>query len=189
MGKARAIEIVKKYYSESGIAYQALVAHGDAIAKKAESFIRRNPELGLDEELIMEAAYLHDIGISDTNAPSIGCFGSAPYIVHGIIGRKRLEDEGLFPHALIAERHIGVGLTSAEIQANGWPLPMRDMKPETIDEEAICFLDLFFSKTPGKWAQEKSPSDIRKSLARYGDRHVSVFDQWLRKFREPTVTI
>jgi uncharacterized protein len=185
MGKAHAIEILKKYYSESGKAYQALVAHGDAIAEKAESFIRRNSELGLDEELIIEAAYLHDIGISDTHAPSIGCFGPAPYIEHGIIGRKRLENEGLFQHALIAERHIGVGLAREEIQNNGWPLPMRDMKPETAEEEAVCFLDLFFSKTPGQWTEEKSLPDIRQSLARYGDRHVLVFDQWCRKFKEP----
>jgi uncharacterized protein len=176
---------LKKYYSESGITYQALVAHGDAIARKAESLIRRNHELGLDEELIVEAAYLHDIGVSDTHVPSIGCFGSAPYISHGIIGRKRLENEELFRHALIAERHIGVGLTREEIRANRWPLPLRDMKPETVEEEAVCFLDLFFSKTPGRWAQEKSQSSIRQSLTRYGDRHVLVFDRWCGKFREP----
>jgi uncharacterized protein len=185
MGKAHAIGILKKHYSESDIAYQALVAHGDAIVRKAESFIQRNHKLGMDEELILEAAYLHDIGISDTHAPAIGCFGGAPYIVHGIIGRKRLESEGLFKHALIAERHIGVGLTSEEIKSNQWPLPLRDMRPETAEEEAVCFLDLFFSKTPGRWAQEKSLADIRKSLTRYGDRHVLVFDQWCRKFSEP----
>jgi uncharacterized protein len=185
MGKAHAIEILKKYYTESGITYQALVTHGDAIARKAESFILRNHELGLDEELIMEAAYLHDVGISDTHAPSIGCFGADPYIAHGIIGRKRLENEGLLRHALIAERHIGVGLICKEIQANQWPLPLRDMIPETAEEEAVCFLDLFFSKTPGRWEQEKPLSSIRQSLARYGDRHVLVFDQWCRKFREP----
>lgn len=185
MGKAHAIEILKKYYSESSLTYQALVAHGDAIALKAKAFIQRNHKLGLDEELIMEAAYLHDIGISDTHAPSIGCFGAAPYIAHGIIGRERLESEELPKHALIAERHIGVGLTSEEIQTNQWPLPLRDMKPETAEEEAVCFLDLFFSKTPGRWAQEKSLSNIRQTLTRYGDRHVLVFDQWCRKFGEP----
>jgi uncharacterized protein len=187
MGKVRAIEILKKYYSESGITYQALVAHGDAIARKAERFIQRNHELGLDEELIIEAAYLHDIGISDTHAPSIGCFGDVPYIAHGIIGRERLENEGLFQHALIAERHIGVGLTREEIEASQWPLPLRDMKPETVEEEAVCFLDLFFSKTPGRWAQEKSISDIRQNLTCYGERHVLIFDQWRRKFREPEI--
>ena len=185
MGKAHAIEILKKYYSESGITYQALVAHGDAIAGKAESFIRCNHKLALDEELIIEAAYLHDIGVSDTHAPSIGCFGASPYIAHGFIGRERLENEGLFRQALIAERHVGVGLTREEIEANRWPLPLRDMKPETVEEEAVCFLDLFFSKTPGRWTQERSLSGIRQSLARYGDRHSLVFDQWCRKFREP----
>jgi uncharacterized protein len=185
MGKEKALEILKRYYDESSIAYQAIVAHGDAIAKKAKSFLARNSELGLDNELIIEAAYLHDIGISGTNAPEIGCHGSAPYIAHGIIGRECLEKEGLFKHALIAERHIGVGLTKEEIQANGWPLPMRDMKPESVEEEAVCYLDLFFSKTPGRWAQEKSPSEIRRSLSRYGDRHERVFDQWRLKFKEP----
>lgn len=185
MGKAHAIEILKKYYPESSLTYQALVAHGDAIARKAEAFILRNHTVGLNEDLVMEAAYLHDIGISDTHAPSIGCFGEAPYIAHGIIGRKRLESEGLFQHALIAERHIGVGLTCEEITANQWPLPLRDMRPETVEEEAVCFLDLFFSKTPGRWAQEKSQSGIRQGLASYGDRHVLIFDQWCRKYGEP----
>jgi uncharacterized protein len=67
---------------------------------------------------------------------------------------------------MIAERHVGAGLTCEEIQSNQWPLPLRDMKPETAEEEAVCFLDLFFSKTPGQWSQEKSLSCIRKSLAR-----------------------
>jgi uncharacterized protein len=185
MGKDRAIEILKKYYSESGITYQALIAHGDAIARKAESLFPRNPQWGLDENLIMEAAYLHDIGISDTQAPSIGCFGEAPYIAHGIIGRKRLESEGLFKHALIAERHIGVGLTREEIQRNQWPLPLRDMMPMTVEEEVVCFLDLFFSKTPGRWAQEKSFAEIRQNLTHYGERHLFIFEQWCSKFHEP----
>jgi hypothetical protein len=48
--------------------------------------------------------------------------------------------------ALVCERHIGVGISIAEIQHHNLPLPSRDMIPVSIEEQLICYSDKFFSK-------------------------------------------
>ena len=184
MGRQNATHILRKYYDETGDTYRILVAHGDAISKKATAILLRNPELTADADLIEEAAYLHDIGVMETNAPSIGCLGRRDYLEHGIVGGRILEKEGLERHARIAERHIGVGLTAHDIRAGNLPLPIKDMVPVTIEEEIVCFADLFFSKKPGKLHKEKKKEKIRSRLSEFGERQALTFDAWCRKFRE-----
>lgn len=184
MGRDKAITILKRHYRPETAAFKVLVAHGDAIRKKAMTLIEKNPRFDVDTDLIEESAYLHDIGIIDTSASSIGCHGDHPYLTHGVFGKARLEQEALPKHARIAERHIGVGLTKEDIVKNNLPLPHKDMMPETIEEEIICFLDLFFSKIPGKMDEEKPKALIRENLATFGNRHVAVFDTWCKKFNE-----
>lgn len=186
MGKAEAISILTQCCDPEGATFRALVAHGDAIWGKIRAILERSHFDDADTALLEEAAYLHDIGAIRTSSPDIGCAGEAPYIMHGFFGREMLEALGMPRHALIAERHIGVGLTLADIEALGLPLPMRDAVPETLEEELLCFADLFFSKRPGKEAVEKPIARIRKKLARHGERQVRVFDEWCKKFGEPT---
>ena len=124
----------------------------------------------IDREFVKEAALLHDIGVCRTAAPGIGCHGSEPYIRHGIIGREILEAEGLPRHAMVCERHIGVGLTVEDIRAQNLPLPMREMSPVSVEERIICFADLFYSKYPGALHTEKSPEAVRKKLVQFGHR-------------------
>lgn len=139
--------------------------------------------LGADNRaFIEEAALLHDIGVSQVYAPDIGLHGAHPYIMHGVLGRAILEKEGYPLHGLVCERHIGVGLTVADIERQQMPLPRRDMCPVSICEQIICFADLFYSKTPGKLSLRKSPEKIRKKLALFGDDKVVVFDSWMKQF-------
>jgi uncharacterized protein len=49
----------------------------------------------------------------------LGCHGDRPYITHGIIGAELLGNEGLPGHALVCERHIGVGLSIEDIKSQG----------------------------------------------------------------------
>jgi len=165
-----------------GQAGEIVVTHGSAVAALALAVGRR---LVLPEEELLflgEAAMLHDIGICRVYAPDIGLFGTLPYIVHGVVGREILEAEGLSRHALVCERHIGVGLNIADIANQRLPLPHRDMTPQTLAEEIICFADLFYSKKPGKLEQMKSPARVREKLAHFGVDKVQIFDGWLERF-------
>lgn len=174
------IDILNRYFQ--GETREIVVIHGSAVA--ALSLAIGSSLLLAEEELLFleQAALLHDIGICKVYAPDIGLFGSHPCIMHGVLGREILESEGLPRHALVCERHIGVGLDVEDIVGQGLPLPHRDMTPRTLAEEIICFADLFFSKKPGKLDQIKSPAKVREKLARFGVAKVQIFDKWLGRF-------
>jgi uncharacterized protein len=135
-----------------------------------------------DCRFVEEAALLHDIGVCRIHAPKLGLHGEHPYIMHGIIGREILENEGFPLHALVCERHIGVGLTVADIISQELPLPHRDMTPLSLSEQIISFADLFYSKSPGKITLQKSPERVRDKLAGFGDGKVQIFDRWMECF-------
>ena len=161
---------------------EILMVHGRMIAEKALGIAAR---LGLDATtclLIEEAAYLHDIGVCRVYAPGIGCHGVEPYITHGVAGRAIWEQEGLPLHALICERHTGVGLTCADIEQQHLPLPLRAMVPVSLAEQIICYSDLFFSKHVGRLHVEKDAAAVRKGLARFGPDKVAIFDAWYTRF-------
>lgn len=175
-----AIAILGRYFE--GEALQVLVTHGRAVAGLSLAVART---LALPEEeigFITEAAMLHDIGVCRVEAPGLGLHGGHPYIMHGILGREILEGEGLPRHALVCERHIGVGLSVADIVGQRLPLPLRDMMPVSISEEIICFADLFFSKKPGRLEQRKPAGRVREKLAGFGGEKVQIFDVWMKRF-------
>lgn len=157
-----------------------LVTHSRAVADKALEIARRHPELGADEAFIEEAAMLHDIGIVGVNAPAIACIGTEPYICHGILGAEMLRAEGMERHALVCERHTGTGLTLQQIVEQQLPLPHRDMQPQSIEEQIICFADKFFSKT--RLDTEKSVEQARRSLEKFGEEGLVKFDAWCERF-------
>ena len=176
-------KIIQKYYKKNSKTYQILIKHGKAVANKALKIAKKVKHLNPDLKFIKEAAMLHDIGIFLTKAPEIDCCGDKPYICHGYLGREILEKEGLPRHALVCERHIGMGLSTQEIKKQKYPLPIRDMRPVSIEEEIICFADRFFSKNEKCLTKEKSVERIRKGLMRYGKDQVKKFDQWQKKFQ------
>lgn len=132
---------------------------------------------------IEEAALLHDIGVCQVHAPGLGLHGIHPYIMHGVLGRAILDKEGYPLHALVCERHTGVGLTREEIIRQRLPLPHRDMCPQSLSERIICFADLFYSKKPGRLGERKSVTQVRKKLLPFGEEKVAVFDAWLSQFK------
>lgn len=135
-----------------------------------------------DRRFIEEAALLHDIGVCQVHASGLGLHGKHPYIMHGVLGRAILEQEGYPLHALVCERHTGVGLTLEEIVRQGLPLPHREMCPESLSEQIICFADLFYSKKPGRLGERKTVEKVRKKLLPFGEEKVAVFDAWLEQF-------
>jgi uncharacterized protein len=136
---------------------------------------------GPDLRFIAEAALLHDIGIYRTDAARIGCHGREPYVRHGVIGRQILESHGLPRHALVCERHVGVGLTVADIRTQNLPLPLREMVPVSIEEVLICYADKFFSKSdPGRELPLKAIVD---ELGRFGQDKAQLFMTWHEQFQ------
>jgi uncharacterized protein len=174
-------DLLKKYFA--GDALHIIATHGRLVADKALRIAKNCPTSHLlDIDFIEEAALLHDIGVSQTDAPSLGCHGTAPYICHGVLGRAILEKEGFPRHALVCERHIGVGLTIEDITEQGLPLPKRDMLPISPEEKIIACADLFFSKRADTLSLEKPLSQIRKELSKFGSSKPAVFDQWIAEF-------
>jgi uncharacterized protein len=173
------ITIIEKYYSPQSEAYEILVNHSRLVAEKAVEIARNKPDLNADIPFVEEAAWLHDIGIFLTHAPSIGCSGDYPYICHGYLGADLLRREGLPRHALVAERHTGTGISLGEIIEQELPLPHRDMRPVSVEEQIVCFADKFYSKT---YHGMKTIEEIRVSLGRHSEENVVQFDKWCEMF-------
>lgn len=165
------------------VALSIILEHSRCVAKKALQIAAGSPFAeSLDTAFIEEAALLHDIGVSMTDAPALDCHGTKPYICHGILGREILENAGLPRHALVCERHIGVGLTIADIIAQHLPLPHREMLPVSNEEKIIACADLYYSKKRMNLSTEKSLEMIKSNLAQFGSAKVAVFEGWLKEF-------
>lgn len=176
-------DLLKKYYQNAPEARQILFEHSRLVTRKALSIARAlAPYQPVKVQFIAEAAMLHDIGMVFTNAPQLRCYGELPYLAHGIKGCEILQLEGLPAHARVCERHTGTGLSRQEILAQKLPLPARDMCPESVEEKIICYADLFFSKNPRQRGREKSPTEVRNEVIKYGQHHAEIFDLWHRQF-------
>ncbi len=175
-------KIIEKHYPKKGDAYKILMGHSFAVAKKAVEIAKKAKHLQPNIKFIEEAAKLHDIGIFLTDAPQIGCFGEKPYLCHGTLGRGILEREGLLRHALVCERHTGVGITAEEVRMNKLPLPERDMVPLSVEEEIICLADNFFSKSGKNLFREKNTEEVKKRLRQHGEEKVKKIELLFKKY-------
>ena len=172
--------IIDKYYPDDNQLRYILLTHSGMVARRALRIADAHPEQKFDQQFILEAAMLHDIGIFRCNAPSIHCHGTEPYICHGRIGAMILREEGYPRHARVCERHTGAGLTQTDIESRHLPLPVQDFLPETLEEKLICYADKFYSKTHPE--REKSLEDAERSLAKFGETGLERFREWARLF-------
>lgn len=173
-------DIIRKYYPEDNALRRLLLRHSRQVAEKAVAVAERHPELPLDKAFLRRAAMLHDIGIFLTDAPGIHCHGCEPYLLHGRLGAELLRREGLEQEARVCERHTGTGLTEAAIRQQGLPLPPGDYRPETLEEQVICYADKFFSKSHPD--RERTVAETEKSLAKFGAASVETFRNWQERF-------
>ena len=181
------LSIIQRYYTPGNDDYRVLVLHSRQVADLAVKLGQRLVDKGepVDLEFVEEAAMLHDIGMCRTDAPGIHCYGTEPYIRHGILGRQMLDAIGLFRHGRVCERHTGTGITAAEIIDQHLPInPPRDLLPESVEEKLVCYADKFFSKSRLD-EPPKSLERVRKSLAKFGDDSVVRFDEMATLFGEP----
>jgi uncharacterized protein len=172
--------VIDKYYSENNELKRILITHSQSVAHRALQIVSLHPELHLDADFVQEAAMLHDIGIIRTNAPVICCYGTEPYIRHGLLGGEMLRTEGYPRHARVCERHTGAGLSVEEIVAQNLPLPHADLLPETMEEKVICYADKFFSKT--HLERERTVEQALASLRKHDSTGIDRFKQWIEMF-------
>ncbi len=178
-----AVKIIEKYYKKNSDAFRILTEHSRAVSKKAVAIAGAVRELSPDVEFIKEASMLHDIGIFLTNAPDIDCYGEYDYLMHGVLGRELLEKEGLMKHALVCERHIGVGISLKQIIEEDLPLPKREMVSETIEEEIIALADNFFGKSEKNLTRERSVEEVRERIKKHGEEKLNTLNQWFVKYK------
>ena len=181
------LSIIERYYTPGNDDYRVLVSHSRRVADLAVALSQRQIDAGvpIDIEFVEEAAMLHDIGMCRTDAPGIHCYGTEPYILHGVIGRRMLDSMGLFRHGRVCERHTGAGITAAEIVAQRLPIdPPRDLLPESLEEKVICYADKFFSKSRLD-EPPKTMERARRSLAKFGGDTLERFDALVALFGEP----
>ena len=172
--------IIDEYYPSENELRRILMVHSRQVADRCLLIARKHPELRLDAEFLEEAAMLHDIGIFGTNAPGIQCFGTEPYIRHGLIGGQILRQKGWERHARVCERHTGTGLTAWDIEQQQLPLPHEDFMPEELEEQVVCYAGKFYSKTrPGS---ERTVVEAMRSLEKFGWDGIKRFQKWVDLF-------
>jgi uncharacterized protein len=173
--------IIDKYYPSENELRRILLIHSRQVADRCMKIAKHHPELKLDVEFLEEAAMLHDIGIFRCDAPGIQCFGSEPYICHGVIGGRILREEGWLRHALVCERHTGTGLSREQIEKQGLPLSLDGIyEPEALEEQVVCYADKFYSKT--HLERERSVVEAVQSLEKFGEKGVKRFLEWTKLF-------
>lgn len=172
--------LIDKYYPVGSLRRDIYLRHCRSVAGLAVEIARRL-NLPFDLKEVEAAAMLHDIGICLTDARDIGCEGKSPYILHGLLGAMLLRDEGFDEkYARVAERHTGAGITAAEVEAQGLPLPVRDYMPETLLERLICYADKFYSKS-GEM-KKKPLTVVRASMLKISEATLERFDRLDREF-------
>lgn len=174
------LAIIDQYYPQGSKARDILLTHSECVTRKALQIVAKHPELKLDRTFIQEAAMLHDIGIVKCDAPGIECFGTEPYIKHGIIGADMLRAAGYPKHARVCERHTGAGIALQNIVEQHLRLPHQDFLPETMEEQVICYADKFYSKT--HLNRVRTPEQALKSIGRFGKEGAERFARWMQLF-------
>lgn len=175
MSTEDACKVIDKYYGTDPHLRRILVCHSLQVADMALEIVKSHG-LPLDPAQVSVAALLHDIGIFLTNAPSIGCNGKDPYILHGVLGAEIIRNEGFGEEiAGVAAHHTGAGITVEDIVKQGLPLPDGDYCPRNLLEKLVCYADKFYSKSGNM--QKKTLGQVRAGLSRFGSDSLCRFDE------------
>ena len=171
--------IIDRYYPDNNPLQPVYLTHCGQVARLALDICRRR-SLAVAPADVEAAAMLHDIGVFLCHAPSIGCNGNEPYIMHGVLGADLLRREGApEAYARVAERHTGSGISAGEAIRLGLPAD-RSYIPQTELERVVCYADKFFSKSGDM--RQKTFAQVRESMARFGSDSLARFDSLAAEF-------
>ncbi|BAL87583.1 hypothetical protein AMIS_23630 [Actinoplanes missouriensis 431] len=134
----------------------------------------------LDGDLVRAGCLLHDIGVYRLAADD-------PYVRHGVLGEELARDLGL-PEVLsrFCSHHTGVGITAADVTAQGLPLPVADYLAESAEERLVMYADKFHSKsTPPSFVTSDT---FVVAVSRFGADKPARFDALTREFGQPNLT-
>ncbi len=177
------LSIIDNFYTPGTKLYKVLVEHSRIVTQKSLEIAKNLIDLKPDLEFIEKAAMLHDIGIFLTRSQSIGCSGTQPYICHGYLGKKLLDEKGLpLKYGLVCERHTGAGITKENVFSNNLPLPKRDMVPISLEEKIICAADKYHSKNPKQADRKITTTQIIEDLGKISKDHARRFSIWIEEF-------
>ena len=160
-----ALDIINKYYADNEPLRKLLIKHSKQVTDRALKIVDNHPELHIDRAFVEQAAMLHDIGIFMTDAPAIHCHGTHHYLMHGYLGGQLMRKEGL---------------DKVVIKARELPLPEGDYRPETLEEQLVCYADKYYSKSHPN--RIRSAEDTAKSLEKFGHEGVDIFWNWVKLF-------
>jgi uncharacterized protein len=131
LSEQEAILLLRKY-APSEKAFKIVLSHSQTVKKAALKIAQKIPQANF--EFVKSASLLHDIG-------RFTCPPGKDSIKHGIAGAEILRKEGLPKYALLAERHLGAGITKQDIKKQKLILPLRDFVPKTVEEKIVSYAD------------------------------------------------
>ena len=173
-------KIIDKYYPAGSPLRDIYMRHCRKVADLALNIARMH-NLPLVEDQIEAAAMLHDIGIFLTDASGIQCYGTEPYIKHGVLGAELLRQEGVDETiAAVAEHHTGAGISADDVVTLGLPLPPGDYMPRTLLERLVCYADKFYSKSGDM--KRKSLERVRLSMSKHAGDTSARFEKLHEEF-------
>lgn len=178
--RSSVLELIDEVYAKEPQLRRLLLKHSFDVWQTALKVIENHRELGIDEQLLFEGTMAHDIGIRYCDAPDIMCFGSEPYLLHGVRGGRLLRSRNLVHLAPFAERHTGVGLQAQDFLQQGLAIPDVVTEPQTIEEELLTYADKFHSKSHPN--RTKTVAEVEKSLSKFGEDRVARFRLWDKRF-------
>ncbi|CAO5186019.1 HD domain-containing protein [Frankia sp. AiPs1] len=176
-------ERLHRRHAPTAAAFTEVHTHCRIVWDLAASLLSAGAAPGADVTLVRTGALLHDIGVYRLY-DACGQLDHAQYLRHGILGHDLLAGEGLPARICrFASCHTGVGLTRAEIEAGGLPIPPADYLAETVEERLVMYADKFHSKSrPGSFL---TAAAYRASLRRFGADKVDLFDALGAEFGVP----
>lgn len=176
ISEKEAVRLLKKY-AGSEENFKGVLKHSKAVQKLALDIGRKVKDVDLD--FIKTASLLHDIGRFRYGP------GNKDSVRHGIAGAEILRKEGLPEHALVAERHLGAGISKEDIIEQGLELPLKDYLPVSKEEKIITYADKLVFEEEIKDVEEA----IEKFTKRFGKRaggRIRKLGEEIKEMRKPS---
>ena len=176
------IRALHEKYAPGREALERVWTHCVIVCGIAEQIMERAAP-GVDRDLVRAGCLLHDIGVYRLYDEA-GRIDFGQYVRHGVLGHEVLREEG-FPEEIcrFCSCHTGMGLTRADIERQGLPVPPGEYVAESGEERLVMYADKFHSKTtPPAFV---SADTYAVHVRRFGADKSALFAAMRERFGEP----